>query len=85
MLIALASLVGIVIGLNFRAVFLIPLFLFGTAVYSALSIEHGFGANALAIVVAAVSVQGGYMIGLTGRDLFSQMLVRLNIVQSKRV
>ena len=85
MLIALAALAGIVIGLNFRAVVLIPLFLFGAAAYSALSIQHGFGANALAIVVAAVSVQGGYMIGLTGRDLFSQMLVRLNIVQSKRV
>ena len=85
MLIVLAALVGVFIGLNFKAVILIPVFLFGAVAYSALSIEHGFGANALAIVVAAVSVQGGYMIGLTGRDLFSQMLVRLNIVQSKRI
>lgn len=85
MLIVLASLVGIFIGLNFNAVVLIPLFLFGVVTYAALSIEHGFGATSLAIVVAAVSVQGGYMIGLTGRDLFAQILARLNIVQSKRV
>ena len=85
MLIVLASLVGIFIGLNFKAVILVPLFLFGVAAYAALSIEHGFGATSLAIVVAAVSVQAGYMIGLTGRDLFAQILTRLNIVQSKRV
>ena len=66
MLIVLASLVGIFIGLNFKAVILVPLFLFGVAAYAALSIEHGFGATSLAIVVAAVSVQGGYMIGLAG-------------------
>jgi hypothetical protein len=85
MLIILASLVGILIGLNFRASMLIPACLIGAAAYTTLSIEHGFGANAVAILVAAVAVQGGYMIGLTGRDMFAQILTRLNIVQSKRV
>lgn len=85
MLIVVASLAGVIIGLNFKAVTLIPVFLLGIAAYAALSIEHEFGAATLAIVVAAVSIQGGYMIGLTGRDLFAQILTRLNIVQSKRV
>ena len=85
MLIVLASLVGVFIGLNFKAVILIPVFLFGFAAYAVLSIEHGFGPTFLAIVVAAISVQGGYMIGLTGRDLFAHILTRLNIVQSKRI
>lgn len=85
MLIILASLVGIIIGLNFKVVILIPVFLIGVAAYTTLSIEYGFGANALAILVAAVAVQGGYMIGLTGRDLFAQILTRLNIVQSRRI
>ena len=85
MLIVLASLAGISIGLNFKVVALIPLVLFGAAAYAAMSIEQGPGATTLVIVVGAVSIQGGYIIGLTGRDLFAQILNRLNIVQSKRV
>ncbi|MEY2536792.1 MAG: hypothetical protein QOG67_532, partial [Verrucomicrobiota bacterium] len=43
------------------------------------------GAVTAAIVVPAVSLQGGYMIGLTGRDMFAQLRARLNIAQSNRV
>ncbi len=85
MLIVLASLAGVFIGLNFKAVTLVPVFLFGLAAYAVLSIDHGFGPTFVAIVVAAISIQGGYMVGLTGRDLFANILTRLNIVQSKRV
>ena len=85
MLIVLASLAGVFIGLNFKAAVLFPLILLGAAAYAVLSIEQGGGATTLAIVIAAVSLQCGYMIGLTGRDLFAQVLTRLNLVQSKRV
>jgi hypothetical protein len=85
MLIVLASLAGIFIGLNFRVVVLLPLILLGAGAYVVLSVEQGASATALAIVIAAASVQGGYMIGLTGRDLFAQILTRLNIAQSRRV
>lgn len=85
MLIVLASLAGIFVGLNFRVIALLPLILFGGGAYAVLSIEQGAGATALAIAIAAASAQGGYMIGLTGRDLFAQVLTRLNIAQSRRV
>jgi hypothetical protein len=85
MLIVLAFLAGIFIGLNFRVVVLLPLILFGAGVYAALSIGQGASATALAIAIAAASLQGGYMIGLTGRDLLAQILTWLNIAQSRRV
>lgn len=85
MLIVLASLAGIIVGLKFKVVVLLPLVLMGSAAYVALSMEQGLGATILALVVAAVSIQGGYIIGLTGRDLFVQVLNRLNIVHSRRV
>jgi hypothetical protein len=85
MLIGLAFLAGIFIGLNFRVVLLLPLILFGAGAYAVLSIEQGAGATALAIAIAIASVQGGYMIGLTSRDLFGQILTWLNIAQSRRV
>jgi hypothetical protein len=39
----------------------------------------------LAIVIPAVGLQGGYMIGLTGRDLFDQLLARFSGAESKPV
>jgi hypothetical protein len=37
-----------------------------------------------AFIPAAISLQGGYMIGLTARELFGQFIARLNAAQSKR-
>ena len=37
------------------------------------------------ILIPAVASQAGYMMGLTGRRAFGQLLARLNIAQSKRV
>lgn len=85
MLIVLASLAGMIVGLNFKVVVLLPLVLIGAAAYATLAMEQGLGATILAMIVAAISIQGGYIIGLTGRDLFIQVLNRLNIVQSRRV
>jgi hypothetical protein len=37
------------------------------------------------LLIALVAVQGGYMLGLTGREPYQQVLARLNISPSKRV
>lgn len=85
MLPILACIAGILLGLYFRAIILLPATLAGGAAYTITAASQNPGAIILAIVISSVCLQVGYMIGLTSRDLFSQILARLNIVQSKRV
>jgi hypothetical protein len=85
MLIILACFAGILLGLIFNVAILPPVILAGAAGYAVSSAGQSPGTIILAIVLLAVAVQAGYVIGLTGRDLFSQLLVRLHLVQSKRV
>jgi uncharacterized membrane protein (UPF0136 family) len=84
MLIIFACLAGILLGLIFNVATLLSVILVGAAAYAA-SAGQNQGEIVLAIVVSSISVQAGYMIGLTSRDLFAQILERLNIVQSKQV
>jgi hypothetical protein len=85
MLIILACLSGILLGLIFNVAILLPVTLVGALAYAVVSAGQNPGAIALAIVILAVAVQAGYVIGLTCRDLFAQILARLHVVQSKRV
>ena len=85
MLIILACLTGVLLGLTFNVFILFPVMIAGILAYAFLSQSQGFGAATAAIVIPAISLQAGYMIGLTGRDTFAQLLARLNIAQSKRV
>jgi len=85
MLIILASLAGILLGLTFNVVVILPLALAGSVAYGLISLGQGPAATGTTIVVLSISLQAGYMIGLTGRDMFVQILARLNIAQSKRV
>ena len=85
MTIVLACLAGIALGLRFNVAVLLPLTIAVAAFYVVASVGQSPGTIALAIVIAAVSIQAGYIIGLTGRDLFAQVLARLNIVESERV
>jgi hypothetical protein len=82
MLIILACLAGVLLGLTFNVAVLLSVTVAGALAFAFQS--QGLGAVTV-IVVAAVSLHGGYMIGLTGRDMFAQLLARLNIAQSKRV
>jgi hypothetical protein len=84
MLIILACLAGILLGLIFNVAVLLSVILVGATIYAVASAGHQ-GEIVLAIVVSSISVQAGYMIGLTSRDLFAQILERLNIAQSKQV
>lgn len=83
MLIVLASLAGILLGLNFNVAVLLPFVVLAAAAYAIVA-EQGAAAVTMAIVILTVAVQGGYIIGLTGREIFAQVLTRLNI-ESKRV
>jgi hypothetical protein len=82
MLIILACLTGVLLGLTFNVFVLFPVTIAGVLAYLFLSQGQGLGT---AILIPAISLQAGYMIGLTSRDAFGQILARLNIAQSKRV
>jgi hypothetical protein len=86
-LLIVSCLAGIFFGLYYKFLVLIPLTLAAAITCSAAALLHGqtISASLFAIVVPAVGLQGGFMIGLTGRDLLSQFVSRLSGVQSKRV
>ena len=82
-----ACLVGIVFGLYYKFVILIPLTLVAAiacAASVAWQVQTVSGAF-LTMIIAAVGLQGGYMIGLTSRDPLSQILSRLHAAPSRRV
>jgi hypothetical protein len=84
-LLILACIVGILLGLYFRVIYLLPVTLAGAAAYAMIFAGQNPRAIIIAIVFSSVCLQAGYMIGLTSRELFSQILVRLNLTLSKRV
>jgi hypothetical protein len=85
MLIILACLACVLLGLTFNIFVPFPVTIACTLAYAFLSTWQGLGAATEPILIPAVSLQAGYMIGLTGRDVFAQLLARLNSAQSKRV
>jgi hypothetical protein len=86
-LLIVASVAGIFFGLYYNFLVLIPLTLAAAAACSAAALLHAQPVSAalFAVVIPAIGLQGGYMIGLTSRDVLSQFLSRLNGAQSKRV
>ena len=86
-LLVAACLAGVFFGLYYNFLVLIPLTLAAAITCSTVSLLHGqtVPAALFAIVVATVGLQGGYMIGLTSRDLLQHFLSRLAGAQSKRV
>ena len=85
MLIILACLAGVLLGLAFNVVVLLPVTLAGALAYAFLPPAEGLAAAIAAFVIPAVSLQAGYMIGLTSRDMVAQLRARLDVAQSKRV
>jgi hypothetical protein len=85
MLIILACLAGIVLGLRFNIAVLIPVIFAGALAYTAASAGQYPGSIAISIVIAVFSLQAGYMIGLTSRNLFAQILEWVNLVPFKRI
>lgn len=81
-----ACLIGIFSGLYFKFLITIPLTLLAMIACVGSAAWHGQTVSAalLTMVLTAVALQGGYMIGLTGRDLLSQILSRLHAAPSRR-
>jgi hypothetical protein len=86
-LLIVASVAGIFLGLYYNLLVLVPVTMAAAVALSAVALWHGETVSIalFAIVIPAVGLQGGYMIGLTSRDVLSQFLSRLNAAQSKRV
>lgn len=85
MLIILACLTGVLLGLSFNILVLLPFTIAGAVAYAFIAPGQGFGAAATSLLIPAVALQAGYMIGLTGRDTLAQLRAKLNVTQSKRV
>jgi hypothetical protein len=85
MLPLLACGAGIYLGLHFNVLILLPLSLLGFATLSIVSWFSAYGPyESLGLLfLFFVSAQAGYVIGLTGRDAYGQVLARLGSAQSK--
>jgi hypothetical protein len=86
-LLIVTCMAGVFFGLYYNFLVLIPLTLAAAATCGSAALFHdqSISSALLAIVIPAVGLQGGYMIGLTGRDLFDQLLARFSGAESKRV
>jgi hypothetical protein len=86
-LLIVASVAGIFLGLYYHLLVLVPVTMAAAVALSAVALWHGETVSTalFAIVIPAIGLQGGYMIGLTSRDVLSQFLSRPNAAQSKRV
>ena len=87
MLPLLACCAGVYIGLHFSVLALLPFSVLGAGAFiiSSCASSHGFFESACTILVPVILVQVGYMLGLTAREPYGQVLARLNIGQSRRV
>jgi hypothetical protein len=74
----ITCLVGVYFGLYYGFLMLIPVALVAAVASVAGSAVHGEAISriSLTILAQAIGLQGGYMIGLTGRDVLSQFVAR---------
>ena len=81
-----AGLVGIFLGLHHPFLVLIPVTLGAAIICSLAAMLDGQSvlSSLVAIIIPAVALQGGYMIGMTGRDPIHQLLARISGGQSRR-
>jgi hypothetical protein len=82
----LACVAGIYLGLNFRFLAVLPFSAAGAGAYVLLLSSSGQSLSDCAwnLTIMTIAVQAGYMLGLTARDLYRQVVDRLGLVQSQR-
>ncbi|MBI5263380.1 MAG: hypothetical protein HY852_16345 [Bradyrhizobium sp.] len=87
MLPLIAGAVGIYLGLHFNVFILLPATLLGGGAVVASSLVAGESLidSAVATVLPIIFCQAGYMMGLTAREAYAQLLARLNLGQSRQV
>jgi nitric oxide reductase large subunit len=87
MLPLLACGAGVYLGLYFNILVLLPFSVLGAGAFIVSSWASGqsFFDSAALLLFPIIAVQAGFMLGLTAREAYGQLLVRLNIGQSRRV
>jgi len=77
---------SIYLGLYFNIAVLLPFSVAAGALILMLGpAAQGFVDSVKLLMPALISVQAGYMVGLTAREFYGQLRVRLNIGQTKRI
>jgi hypothetical protein len=86
MLLLLVCIAGIFLGLYFNVFVLLPFSSIGAALFISDNLSSGlsFYANAGELLLLLFSLQAGYMLGLTGRATYLQVVARIQAVQSPR-
>ncbi len=78
---------GIYLGLHFNILVLLPVSILGAGafIFSAWSSGHSLLDSAVILLVPLISVQAGFMLGLTARESYGQLRARLSFRQSRRI
>jgi hypothetical protein len=78
---------GIILGLYYGVLILLPLSLVATGAFVAINVMSGQSLSASLgdWLLLLISGQAGYMLGLTARDAYAQIWARLNPAQSNRI
>lgn len=86
MLALLACGAGLFLGLNFNILALLPVSVLGAGAYIVTSMFAGASLfqSACLVIIPLIAVQLGYFAGLTARDAYKQLRVRLKLGQSGR-
>ena len=86
MLPVLACGAGVYLGLYFNLLALLPFSVLATGAYilSAWQSGQSFLPSVWNLLFPIIAIQAGYMLGLTARDAYRQILQRLRAVQSHR-
>ena len=86
MLFFIACGAGIYLGLHFNILSVLPFsVLAGGAYISSFWLSGQSAVGNADLLIAIVAIQAGYMVGLTAREPYEQVLAKLNISPSKRV
>jgi hypothetical protein len=87
MLPLLSCCAGVYLGLRYNILVLMPLSVMGAGAYisSSWSAGQSLSDSAVVLLFPMISIQAGYMVGLTARGAYGQLLERLNIRRSKQV
>jgi hypothetical protein len=77
---------SVYLGLYFNIAILLPFSLAAGALFLLSGpAAQGFIDNVKLLMPPLILVQAGYMVGLTAREFYGQLRVRLNIGQTKRI
>ena len=78
---------GVYVGLHFNVLALLPLSFLGAGALVATSWSSGqdLHEGMLLLILPAIALQAGFMIGLSARDAYRHLLVRFNLATKTRL